>query len=204
MQRLEAEGRQATPEEQAKIAKFTGWGASEIAQNLFPRNDSWAKPEWKALVERRAKLMSDAERDAAARSTQYAHYTSEEVIRGIWTALDGMGFKGGTLLEPGMGVGLFAAAAPKDTMERSRYTGIEYDPFTAKIAKQLFQRENVIEGDYTKTKLPRDFFDAAIGRRSARSLSPTIPSTPSSASCCTITSLPRPWTGCVPAAWWCL
>lgn len=163
VQRLEAEGRQATPEEQAKIAKFTGWGASEIAQNLFPRNDSWAKPEWKALVERRAKLMSDAERDAAARSTQYAHYTSEEVIRGIWTALDGMGFKGGTLLEPGMGVGLFAAAAPKDTMERSRYTGIEYDPFTAKIAKQLFQRENVIEGDYTKTKLPRDFFDAAIG-----------------------------------------
>ena len=163
VKKLEAEGRQATPAEQATLAKFTGWGASEIAQNLFPRNDSWAKPEWKALVERRAKLMSDAERDAAARSTQYAHYTSEEVIRGIWTALDGMGFKGGTLLEPGMGVGLFAAAAPIDTMERSRYTGIEYDPFTAKIAKQLFQRENVIEGDYTKTKLPRDFFDAAIG-----------------------------------------
>lgn len=160
---LQAEGRQATAEEQAKLVKFTGWGASEIAQNLFPKYDNYARDEWKSLVERRAKLMSDSEKAAAARSTQYAHYTSEDVIRGIWTALEGMGFQGGTILEPGMGTGLFPAAAPEAVMAKSRYTGIEYDPFTAQIAQQLFQRENIIEGDYSKTKLPKDFFDVAIG-----------------------------------------
>lgn len=107
--------------------------------------------------------MTEAEKAAAARTTQYAHYTSEEVIRGIWKAIQEMGFNGGNILEPGMGIGLFPAAAPESIMAKSRYTGIEYDPFTAKIAKQLFQRENIIEGDFTKVKLPKDFFDVVIG-----------------------------------------
>ena len=36
VKKITSENRQATPEERAKIVKFTGWGASEIANGVFP------------------------------------------------------------------------------------------------------------------------------------------------------------------------
>jgi N12 class adenine-specific DNA methylase len=176
VQKLEAEGRPATPEEQELLAKYTGWGASEIANGLFPPHaivrgqgethlnpDRIYDPKWKATAERAAKLLRGEALEQAARSTQYAHYTSEEVVRGIWTGLGRMGFKGGKILEPGMGVGLFPVMAPEAVMGASRYTGIEFDSFTARIAKFLLPRENVLHADYVRQKLPDGFFDLAIG-----------------------------------------
>lgn len=157
---LEKEDRLATPEEQQLLVKYTGWGASELSQNLF---STYPRAGWEDLHKRIRELLDDEEMKTAKRSTQYAHYTSEKIIRGIWTAFEQFGFKGGRVLEPGMGVGLFASAAPKAVLDKSRYTGIEMDHMTARIAKQILQRQTVLEADYVKQKLPDNFFDVAIG-----------------------------------------
>jgi N12 class adenine-specific DNA methylase len=157
------EGRAATPEEQKKLVRFIGWGASEIANGIFPDKYGDYKPGWQQLGEQLRALLTDEEYDAAKRTTQYAHYTSRQVIESIHGALERMGFTGGRAIEPGMGIGLFAGLMP-DTMARAtKYTGIEYDPVPALIAKALFPKHNIIQGDYTKVELPDNFFDVAMG-----------------------------------------
>lgn len=168
--KIRSENRNATPEEQAVLARFAGWGASELANNLFPGYaerrqiiESWAKPEWKDLVARLRSVMTDDEIKTAARSTQYAHYTSEKVIRSIYGALERMGFPGGKILEPGMGVGNFIGLLPESMRAATKYTGIEMDHITAGIAKLLYPNQNIIPDDFIKRDLPHDFFDASIG-----------------------------------------
>jgi 2'-5' RNA ligase len=63
VKKLETENRLATPEEQALLSKFTGWGASEIANNFFPGygaeiNPRYAKEGWKELAERAKALFT--------------------------------------------------------------------------------------------------------------------------------------------------
>lgn len=163
VKRLEAENRQATPEEKALLTRFTGWGASEIANGVFPNQRGEFKPGWEEVGNRLRAAMSDAEYANARRSTQYAHYTSESIIRSIYAGLDRFGFKGGQMLEPGMGIGLFAGLMPDGVFNNTTYTGIEFDTITGAIAKHLYPASNVIIGDYTRTNLPPNYFDAAIG-----------------------------------------
>jgi hypothetical protein len=169
--KLDAEGRPATPDEQALLAKWTGWGASEMRNKLFSSVDRQSmtinKPyytgEWEKTIERARELIKGDDLKTAMQSVQYAHYTSEDVIRSMWATFERMGFEGGKVLEPGMGVGHFFTAAPDNVAEHSTYTGIELDNFSAKVAKYLLPQENVIQGDYTKQAFPDGFFDVAIG-----------------------------------------
>lgn len=164
VKQLEKEGRVATPDERALLARYTGWGASEIANGIFPdRYGRYKDASWQALGERLQAALTPAEYADARRTMQYAHYTSEGVIRAIYAGLDRLGFKGGAILEPGMGVGHFNGLMPSQMAAHSSYTGIEFDPITGAIARALYPQSNVIVGDYTKTALPKDFFDAAIG-----------------------------------------
>lgn len=164
VKQLEKDGRVATPDERALLARYTGWGASEIANGIFPdRNGRYKDASWQALGERLKAALTPAEYADARRTMQYAHYTSEGVIRAIYAGLDRLGFKGGAILEPGMGVGHFNGLMPAQMAAHSSYTGIEFDPITGAIARALYPQSNVIVGDYTKTALPKDFFDAAIG-----------------------------------------
>lgn len=158
------ENRQATPEEKALLTKFTGWGASEIANGVFPNQYGRYKDDaWQALGQRLQAAMTPDEYAQAKRTTQYAHYTSEPIIRSVYSALERLGFNGGQVLEPGAGIGLFNGLMPDAMAANGSYTGIEYDTFTGNIAKLLYPQSNIIVGDYTQTKLPREFFDAAIG-----------------------------------------
>lgn len=167
---LEEQGRPARFDEQQLLMRYTGWGAGEIRNKLFPGYAShgrvmvnWAEADWKPLVERVAELLPAEDLKTAARSSQYAHYTSEAVTRSIWSALQRLGFAGGKVFEPGMGIGNFAGTMPDGVYSASRYTGIEFDNLTAAIAKQLYPAQNIVHGDYTKQKFPNNFFDLAIG-----------------------------------------
>lgn len=169
--RLDAEKRSATPDEQALLAQYVGWGPSDIRNKLFPTNNSSRReinpyavsPDWRPLAERAAEILSPEETATAFQSTQYAHYTSEPMIRAIWSGLQRLGFKGGNILEPGMGTGLFAVASPSEVMEKSKYTGVEMDKATARIARHLLPESNILNADFVKQKLPDNFFDLAIG-----------------------------------------
>jgi hypothetical protein len=73
---LEAEDRNATPAEQAVLSRFIGFGASDLANSLFPRNGEPYRAGWESLGKALEAACSETERAALARSTQYAHFVS--------------------------------------------------------------------------------------------------------------------------------
>lgn len=223
---LEAEGRQATHDEQATLAKFIGWGASEIANSIFgdklnadiealdnydqaitnlgdspyltnhnysrftpafnvlkAKNPAlnWytvgnitkamldaARPsstarKWGELRNRLQAVMSKEEWAEAARSTQNAHYTSKGIVKSMWRAAERMGFKGGAIIEPGAGIGVFPGLLSSEMATNSVYTGIEMDSVTGGILKQLFPDERILVESFIDSQLPVGFYDMAAG-----------------------------------------
>lgn len=118
---------------------------------------------WVELRDRLKAALTAEEWAEASRSTQYAHYTSKSVVSSMWRALERFGFKGGIILEPGAGNGVFPGLMPEAMSNNSSYTGIEYDSITGGILKQLQPDERILVESYMDTKLPKNFFDVAIG-----------------------------------------
>lgn len=225
VKRLESENREATREEQAILAKFIGWGASEIRNSIFGKKldadaraieqyeDAQkavgeaggslsrygsgymaahymlaganmagyrygdpitvdllakAKPDmaakkWIDLRDRLKAVMTEEEWATAERSTQYAHYTSKAVVQAMWKAVERMGFKGGAILEPGAGIGVFPGLMSPAMATNSVYTGIEFDNITGAILKHLFPDERIAVESFVDSALPDNFYDMAIG-----------------------------------------
>lgn len=162
VQQLESEGRHATPDEQALLADYKGWGSSKI--EIFPHpTKGYSSPRWEALGEKLKSLLTDSEYATARRTTQYAHYTPPSIVNGIYAALEQFGFKGGQVFEPASGIGVFNGLMPRDMASKSHYVGVELDPMTALIAKHLYPLSDMSMGDYTKVKLPDNHFDVAVG-----------------------------------------
>ena len=113
MTAIEAEGRHARPDEQERLAKFTAFGAVDLADKLFRRAGEGFAPAWEDVGAELEALVSRDDLANLKRATQYAHYTPEFMIRAIWRALRRMGFDGGRVLEPGCGTGLFFALSPE-------------------------------------------------------------------------------------------
>ena len=151
---LEQEHRGATVEEQQVLSQYVGWGG--LADAFDPNKDGWAK-EYTELKG----LLSEDEYAAARSSTLNAHYTSPTVIRGIYDAVERMGFRSGNILEPSMGVGNFFGMLP-DTMQDSRLYGVELDSITGRIAQKLYPEANIKVAGFETTDR-RDFYDLAVG-----------------------------------------
>ena len=151
---LEQEHRGATAEEQQVLAQYVGWGG--LADAFDPNKDGWAK-EYAELKG----LLSEDEYAAARSSVLNAHYTSPTVIRGIYDAVERMGFRSGNILEPSMGVGNFFGMLP-DTMQDSRLYGVELDSITGRIAKKLYPQADITVAGFETTDR-RDFYDLAVG-----------------------------------------
>ena len=152
--KLEEEHRGATAEEQQVLSQYVGWGG--LADAFDPGKDSWAK-EYAELKG----LLSEDEYAAARSSTLNAHYTSPTVIRGIYDAVERMGFRSGNILEPSMGVGNFFGMLP-DSMADSRLYGVELDSITGRIAKKLYPQADITVAGFETTDR-RDFYDLAVG-----------------------------------------
>ena len=161
LKQLEAEGRQATPVEQEVLANYVGWGGLSPVFNINYKGEamdsSWTK-EAKELKE----LLTDEEYKAARASTTTAFYTPVSVIKNIYGALERLGFKGGKILEPSMGTGNFFGVMPESMRSKSSLNGVELDPLTGRIAKQLYQKANVEITGFEKAKFPDNYFDLAI------------------------------------------
>ena len=152
--KLEQEHRGATAEEQQVLSQYVGWGG--LSDAFDPGKDSWAR-EYAELKG----LLSEDEYAAARSSTLNAHYTSPTVIRGIYDAVERMGFRSGNILEPSMGVGNFFGMLP-DTMQDSRLYGVELDSITGRIAKMLYPQADITVAGFETTDR-RDFYDLSVG-----------------------------------------
>ena len=152
--KLEQEHRGATAEEQQVLSQYVGWGG--LSDAFDPDKGNWAK-EYTELKG----LLSEDEYAAARSSTLNAHYTSPTVIRGIYDAVERMGFHSGNILEPSMGVGNFFGMLP-DSMADSRLYGVELDSITGRIAKKLYPQADITVAGFETTDR-RDFYDLAVG-----------------------------------------
>ncbi len=149
---LTEQARPASSDEQRVLARWSSWGA-------IPDVFDQAKVNWADERAELRSLLSDSEWDAAARTTINAHYTDPLIARQMWRALRDLGFTGGTVLEPGSGVGTFIGLAPGT----AQMTGVELDPITAAISAALYPHATIRGESFADTRLAEGSFDAAVG-----------------------------------------
>ena len=155
LQTLEQEERLATPEEQEILSRYVGWGG--IPQAFEENNSNWTN-EYLELKN----TLSPEEYSAARASTFNAFYTSPTVIRSMYEALENMGLKQGNILEPSCGVGNFMGLIP-ESMSKTNMYGVELDPVSGRIARQLYQKNKIAIQGFEETDYPDSFFDCVIG-----------------------------------------
>ena len=155
--------RPATKEERDAMAAYIGWGS--FGQELF--QGTWEKPIYKdGWKEENDWLRDTLGKDAweeAQNSIINAHYTDPYTINSMWEMAKNMGFKGGKVLEPSMGVGNFFGLMPKGIAEKSQLTGIELDRTTGRMAQALYPQANIQIKGYEESRTPDNFYDMIIG-----------------------------------------
>ncbi|CUX68301.1 DEAD/DEAH box helicase family protein [Agrobacterium tumefaciens] len=160
---ISKQDRPATLKEQAQLIRFTGFGAGELANGMFRRpGEVDFRQGWDELGSSLEAAVSEADYASLARCTQYAHFTPEFITRAIWAGIQRVGWRGGRVLEPGIGTGLFPAMMPEIYRDAAYVTGIELDPVTARIVSLLQPKARIINGDFARTELA-PIYDLAIG-----------------------------------------
>ena len=150
LKQLEAENRNATPEEQEILSKYTGWGGMAKVFELGNSHYDEVKG-----------LLTNDEYAAARKSAMSAFYTSPVIIKEIYSKLSDMGFSKGKLLEPSCGVGNFIGMIPEDM--QAKVTGIELDSLTGRIAKKLYPEAQIQICGFENSNLKSESFDVAVG-----------------------------------------
>lgn len=151
MKNIMGDGRIATPEEQAMLAKYTGWGG--IASK------TWDKTESKL-----SEILTPEEVETAKASLTDAYYTSPSIIGAIYNGLSKIGFNGGRLLEPSAGTGRFIGAMPSNMLPSVKnWMAVELDTVSGNIAKLLYPNADVRVNSFEKTTIVNGYMDAVIG-----------------------------------------
>jgi len=153
---IEKENRYATSYEQSILAKYTGWGG--LSQVFNPEAKGWEN-EYSEL----RGLLTDSEYSSARASTPNAHYTDPVVISAVYKAIERFGFKGGNILEPALGSGLFYSLIPEEISAKSKLFGVELDSISGRISKQLYQTADIRIQGFEDTDFSDNSFDVAIG-----------------------------------------
>ena len=157
MNKLYFENREATGEERKVLAKYVGWGG--LAQAFDESNEQWQK-EYAELKD----LLTTEQYEKAKGSVLNAHYTSKEVIGGIYAALQRFGVKNNNrILEPAMGTGNFFGYMPQEISNGAKLYGVELDEVTGKIAAKLYPQAKVQVKGFEETSFPQDYFDVVVG-----------------------------------------
>lgn len=185
---LQQENRNPNPDEKKILAQYVGWGA--FAQKVFnsdfdyyvrhhkdsfspdrwfssskdlTKYQEWLKKYGKPLHPALDGMMSEEEWSRAADSTLNAHFTSREIIDGIWQLIRRLGFTGGTILEPAAGVGHFLGMAPEGIARRSRFMAVELDAVTGQILEKLYPEAHVQITGFEKARgVPDNSVDLVV------------------------------------------
>lgn len=153
---LETDNRLADSAEQEILSNYVGWGG--LANDFFDSKiNRFAKErdELKSLV-------TKEEYRAMEMSSLTAYYTSSEIATAMWDKIVESGFKGGNILDPSMGTGIFFETMPEDIKKNSTLYGIELDTITGAIAKHLHQDATVLVQGFETVSFEGTPFDLVI------------------------------------------
>jgi hypothetical protein len=185
LKKLEGESRalgELSRDEQRVLARYTGWGDSEVLNRAFPNGGySWSRP----CAELDGLLDPDEIKSLLASSLN-AHFTGLPIIRAIYAALDHFGVapkSGGRvleldsgqsaslsssgqrklrILEPAAGVGHFLGAMPLSLKANSERVAVEIDSLTGCILQQLYPQTRVFIQPFEEAPLPENYFDLVV------------------------------------------
>lgn len=162
LKQLQDEGRQATPEEQRVLAKFTGWGGLGEYFKGKPGTTYYASYGEKSPYQTIKELLTDDEMEAAQLSRNSAYYTPALVIDRLWDIAKQLGFKGGNILEGSAGIGNILAQMPQSISDRSNLQAVEIEPITAGILAQLYPDAQTHAAGFQEVNLPNNSQDLVI------------------------------------------
>lgn len=150
---IEAENRLATPEEQAVLSKYVGWGG--LSQAFDDKHPLFSRD----LRE----LLTPTEYAAARASTPNAHYTALPVIDAIYKGLERLGVRGPVrVLEPAAGVGHFFGMMPPALAAKASRQAVEMDSISGRIVAALYPSAKVQVTPFQDAVLPEDHFDLIV------------------------------------------
>ena len=147
---LENTGKKPTKAQLEALAKYKGWGG------LSGAFSSW---QLKELQE----VMTEDEIKAARATVEDAYYTPTYVIDAVYKALNRLGFEGGNILEPSMGIGNFFSKMPKKTMDASKLFGVEIDGVSGRIASYLHPDAQITIDGFQNVAYKDGAFDLIVG-----------------------------------------
>ncbi len=157
LKKLKKEKRLASREEQEILSKYVGWGG---LSKVFDVN---AKGRFRKAQEKLKENMTSSEYESAYRTTTSAFYTPEDTINFMYKVLNKIGFKGGRILEPSMGIGNFFGLMPKELKDKSTLTGVEIDRLSSDIAKQLYPSAKISNTGFESSNIKDNSMDLVIG-----------------------------------------
>jgi hypothetical protein len=145
------------------MAGYIGWGSfgQDLFLGTFERQP--ARKGWDAEAAWLRQHLGKEQLESAQRSIINAHYTDPPTVKAMWDMVRAMGFKGGRVLEPSMGIGNFFGLMPRDMMAASSLTGIELDHVTGRMAKLLYPDAGIHIKGYQDSHTPDNFYDLTIG-----------------------------------------
>lgn len=155
----------ATDEQKAIMSRFRGWGQVDLGKyydlDQITRNTFTDTP-----INRLAQVIKrlDPSGDknlfgAIKRASLSSYYTPTPIARAMNSFLALAGYKGGSMLDPSMGNGMFEGTLPKSIQERTSITGVELDWLSGQLSRALYPDANVMISAFEKSGIAPGSFD---------------------------------------------
>lgn len=132
------------------LNEYTGWGGLR---------DAIYNP---SVYRRLKRYLSDEEITSVKKTVNSAYYTPDLLIKFIWAALVRMGFKGGDILEPAIGTGVFLDHIPPRVKHASNVDAIEIDRVTCNILVYKQPEINLIYSGFENAYFGKKQYDLII------------------------------------------
>lgn len=173
---LMKEGREATADERDVLGRYRGWGGVDLGRaystDMMRRssNGRWGtQTENDKLLSRLADIIDELDPDgkrgvlsAINRAALTSYYTPTAVAKTLNDFVELAGFKGGNMLDPSMGSGIFEGTMSKAVQQSTMIHGIELDWLTGQIARNLYPDANVLVTGYEQAGTADNAYDVVM------------------------------------------
>lgn len=173
---LMKEGREATADERDVLGRYRGWGGVDLGRaystDMMRRssNGRWGtQTENDKLLSRLADIIDELDPDgkrgvlsAINRAALTSYYTPTAVAKTLNDFVELAGFKGGNMLDPSMGSGIFEGTMSKAVQQRTMIHGVELDWLTGQIARNLYPDANVLVTGYEQAVTADNAYDVVM------------------------------------------